>query len=107
MPASHALDSSSTAATALDRLSEFLNDHRGAIEPQGDFENFEDGLQKLFAEAQSEVVGAELSRHDLDVPFVTIGGVGHRRVLRSSSTYVTASGEVEVTRTLYRHGGLR
>ena len=105
MPASHARQApSTTSSSALDRLAAFLAAHSRATEPAGELEPFERGLRELFAQALAEVVGTELSRYDLDVPFVTIGGVGHRRVLRSASTYVTASGKVEVSRTLYRHG---
>jgi hypothetical protein len=46
-------------------------------------------------------MGEELGRFDIEVPGVDIDGVPHRRVLRSSQTYMTAAGPVSVERTLY------
>ena len=46
-------------------------------------------------------MGEELARFDIDAPSVDIDGVAHRRVLRSSQTYMTAAGPVSVGRTLY------
>jgi len=103
MQGSHAILTESSLSP-LEQLSQFLAQHQAASEPHEDFEAFERELTELFARAQSEVTGAELARHDVDVPVVLVRGVAHRRVLRCKSTYVTASGEVEVTRTLYRKG---
>jgi len=105
MPGSHAAETPSTPASAIDRLSGFLADRRGSGERADHFETFERELRELFSLAQAEVIGEELARQDLDVPVVLVDGVAHRRVLRCPSTYVTASGEVEVTRTLYRRAG--
>lgn len=38
----------------------------------------------------------------LDLPFVFINGEMHRRACRCAQSYLTAAGEVSVTRTLYR-----
>jgi hypothetical protein len=46
-------------------------------------------------------MGEELERFDLDVPEVRVDGVPHRQVLRCAQTYLTASGPVSVTRSLY------
>jgi hypothetical protein len=44
---------------------------------------------------------------DVDKPQVVIEGKSHTRVGRFASTYYTDSGEVEVTRSLYREVGVR
>ena len=68
------------------------------------FERYEREVHALFVEAECEVVGAELESLDVDLPYVTIAGRRHNRVLRSSETYTSAVGPVTVTRTLYRAG---
>jgi hypothetical protein len=87
--------------SALDELRAFMNERRGARGPVTDFEAFEREAQGRFAAAQAEFVAEELARLDVDVPAVEIDGVGHRRVLRSPQTYMTAAGPVTVERTLY------
>jgi hypothetical protein len=51
---------------------------------------------------ERKAVEAMLSEGDIDAPAVLIDGKIHRRVLRSSQTYITAAGEVQVQRTLYK-----
>ena len=53
-------------------------------------------------EAERDIVAAEMARLDVDADAVVIGGKVHRLVLRQSQTYMTASGEVGVERTLGR-----
>ena len=48
-----------------------------------------------------EVVGHEVERFDIDLPFVTVDGIVHQRVLRCEDTYFCASGPVQVMRSLY------
>ena len=69
-----------------------------------DFECFEREVHALFVEAEREVLAGELESLDVDLPYVTIEGRRHHRVLRSSETYTSAAGPVTVRRTLYRAG---
>ena len=94
---------------AWNRLAAFLESRRRAPGPTADLEAFERDLHELFATAEAEAMGEELERFDLDVPEVVIDAVSHRRVLRCAQSYMTASGSVSVTRSLYstRHDGAR
>ena len=87
--------------SAWDRLAEFLDVRRAAGKPAGDFEAFERELHQMVVAAEAEAIGEELERHDLNAPEVFIDGVPHRQVLRCPQTYLTASGPVSVTRSLY------
>lgn len=95
--------------SAVEQLSSFIDQRRREHEPVSDLEAFERQLRRRFEAAQAEVMAEELGKFDVDVPAVEIGGVPHRRVLRSQQTYMTAAGPVPVMRTLYstRHDGER
>ena len=69
-----------------------------------DFERFEREAHALFVEAEREVLAGELESLDIDLPYVSIEGCTHHRVLRSSETYTSAVGPITVMRTLYRRG---
>ena len=66
-------------------------------------EGFERELRGVFAEAERGVVAEKLAQYDVDVPKLVIEGKSYRRVLRATSTYTCAAGEVPVLRSLYRH----
>lgn len=87
--------------SAVAALNAFIEKRRGAREPVTDLEAFEQQLRERFRAAEAEVMGEELARFDIDLPVVEIEGVAHRRVLRSSQTYMTASGPAVLERTLY------
>jgi len=90
-----------TATTAWDQLESFLADRRSARRPVDNLEAFEAELRKMFAAAEAEALGEELTRFDIDTPVVTIEGVPHRRVLRCENEYLTSCGPVRVCRSLY------
>ena len=86
-------------------ICELSNDLRELSEqtsPQQDFERFEREVHQRFVAAERAVLAGELQRLDVDLPEVTIGGRRHRRVLRSTETYLSAVGPITVLRTLYR-----
>ena len=88
-------------------ICELSNDLRVLSEqapPQQDFERFERAVHQRFVAAERAVLGGELQRLDVDLPEVTIGARRHRRVLRSTETYLSAVGPITVQRTLYRAG---
>ena len=66
------------------------------------FEDFERELHVLFAQTECAVTEEALARQDVDLPFVFIDGVMHRRACRCAQSYLSAAGAVSVTRTLYR-----
>ena len=80
--------------TAVSKLEQFLLERRGARQPVDDLQEFERELHSLFAAAEAEVVGHEVERFDIDLPFVTVDGIVHQRVLRCEDTYFCASGPV-------------
>lgn len=88
---------------ALARLRQFL-DKEGMSTGTGpkEFAEFERKLHERVMEVEREVVGEALADADVDAPAVTIDGRLHRKVLRSSETYMTAAGPVRVARSLYK-----
>ena len=56
--------------TAVSKLKQFLLERRGARQPVDDLQEFERELHSLFAAAEAEVVGHEVERFDIDLPFV-------------------------------------
>jgi hypothetical protein len=87
---------------AMDKLRRFLEERRRSGRPTGDFEKFEEDLQRMAAEVVAEAAGEELSRYDVDAPWVEIEGIPHRRVLRCEEEYFTPMGPTRVMRSLYR-----
>jgi len=87
--------------SALDRLARVVKQRRG--QPfTGDFNDFERELGERLREVGREVLKDELAKADVDSEAVLIEGTEHRRVLRSSETYMTSMGPVTVERTLYK-----
>lgn len=101
MTASPNQTAAASKSPSWERLEQFLEARRAAHEPVTDFEAFERELREMFAAAEAEAVGDELSRFDVDLPAVQVDGVLHRRVLRCEQAYMTAAGSVTVTRSLY------
>lgn len=87
----------------LDGVRRFLKDH--AMTPKTgarSFYDFEKALHARMLEAEREIVGEVMAASDVDADAIEIRGRVHRRVLRSRQTYMTACGEVEVERWLYK-----
>lgn len=87
----------------LDGIRKFLEDHAmhgktGARE----FYEFEKSLHQRLLEAEREIVADVMGASDVDADAIEIDGRVHRRVLRSQQTYMTACGEVQVERWLYK-----
>ena len=87
----------------LDGIRKFLEDHAmqgktGARE----FYEFEKTLHEKMLQAEREIVGDVMAASDVDADALEIDGRVHRRVLRSRQTYMTACGEVEIERWLYK-----
>ena len=100
MPVFHAPARRTTTRSisqSLDRLDTALRKLSGRAPAGEDFERFEREVHALFAEAEREMLSGELEALDVDLPYVTIEGRRHHRVLRSSETYMSAAGSVTVT----------
>jgi hypothetical protein len=66
------------------------------------FEQFERELHERVMEVERDLVAEELAKADIDREALLVDGVRYRRVLRSTQTYQTAAGAVQVERTLYK-----
>lgn len=87
----------------LDGVRKFLEDHPmvGNSGPR-EFYDFEKALHARLMEAEREIIGSVMSAADVEADALEIAGRVHRRVLRSSQTYMTAAGPVIVERWLYK-----
>ncbi len=101
MSPSHAARAEPTGSSAWDALQAFLQKRRASKQPVPNFEEFEARLHELVAAMESEAVGEELARFDVDAPVILVEGVPHRRVVRCEETYFTPAGPVRVARSLY------
>ena len=66
------------------------------------FEDFENELHALFAQAEQDVLAEDLQKLDINEPCIKIDDTLYHRVLRCHKTYQSAAGAVRVSRTLYR-----
>ena len=87
----------------LDGVRRFLEDHAmtGKTGPR-DFYEFERTLHERLLEAEREIVADVMAASDVEADAIEIEGRVHRRVLKSTQTYMTACGEVAVERWLYK-----
>jgi hypothetical protein len=67
-----------------------------------EFYEFEKTLHERLLEAEREIVADVMAASDVEADAIEIEGRIHRRVLRSQQTYMTACGEVQVERWLYK-----
>jgi hypothetical protein len=88
---------------ALRGIRSFVDAHRMKHREGGSgFADFERGLHAEVMKLEREIVAEELARADIETDVVLVDGVEHRRVLRAEHSYMTAGGEVRVSRTLYK-----
>ena len=94
-------EASKSKPTTMNKIFQLLQKRMESLESIADFEQFEKKLSEIFAAAECEVLGLELSRFDINVPAITIGGIPHRQVLRCAETYFSGAGPVRIERSLY------
>ena len=87
---------------ALNRLNRYVEDLQRRRQPIESMEAFEREVRQLMAEVEQEVVGEGLSQFDIDAPVVEVDGRCYRQVYRGPKRYLSAAGEVQVERSLYR-----
>jgi hypothetical protein len=90
-------------ARVLDGIKKFLDTHAMAGKTGArEFYDFEKALHERLLEAEREIVADVMAASDVDADAIEVEGRVLRRVLRSRQTYMTACGEVEVERWLYK-----
>ena len=91
---------------AMQRLGQFVREHERLWQnTTPGFEQFERDLHKQMVELEQELLAAELARYDVDAEQIEVEGVRYHPVWVDTETYLTAAGEVQVERHLYRPAG--
>jgi len=91
---------------AAQRLGHFVRAQAGVWQSTTpSFEEFEHDLHQHLVELEQELLAAELARYDVDTPQIEVAGVRYHPVWVDTETYLTAAGEVQVERHLYRPAG--
>lgn len=87
----------------LDGIRKFLEDFdmKSGMSAR-EFYEFEKALHEQMRRAEQEIVSNAMAASDVDADAIEVEGRVLRRTLRSSQTYMTACGEVQVERWLYR-----
>lgn len=93
----------SPAAQALRQFVQKRHSTWGTGTPE--FETFEKELHGLMMAWERSVLADELAQYDVTAEQIEVGGVEYHPVLRSTATYMTAAGSVQVERHLYRPAG--
>lgn len=87
----------------LDGIRKFLETHAMAGKTGArEFYEFEKALHERMLAAEREIVADVMAASDVDADAIEVECRVLRRVLRSRQTYMTACGEVEVERWLYK-----
>ncbi len=97
-------------ATALSELLEEVSEQVkrvGGLSPTTKYEVFEGTLRDHVGAIECAAHEAALAALDVDEPRVRIDGVDHVRVGRHATTFMSQTGGVPVTRSLYRRAGNR
>ena len=84
------------------RLNDYIEELGRRRRPMDTLEVFEREVHQLIRAVEQEVIGEGLSRWDLNVPVVEVGGRRYKQVYRGEKSYLSAAGEVRVERSLYR-----
>ena len=91
---------------AICQLRQFIRAHEQAWQGKTpDFEQFEHELHEQVMALERELLTTELARYDVQAEDIEVGGVAYHPVWVNTETYLTAAGEVQVERHLYRPAG--
>lgn len=91
---------------ALQELGQFVRQRQGAWQSgTPSFEQFEQELHQQVMTLERELLARELARYDVAAEQIEVAGVTYHPVWEDTETYLTAAGEVEVERHLYRPAG--
>src|SRR3970282_769952 len=69
------------------------------------FEQFEREVHEQVMALERELLAMELAHYDVDAEQIEVAGVSYHPVWEDTETYLTAAGEVQVQRHLYRPAG--
>ncbi len=89
---------------AVQQLEHKLTVLRQQNSPIRHFEDDDNDVHRLFAQAERDVLAEDVSGLDINVPAVEVNGTCYHRTLLCSETYPSAASSVQVLRTLYRNG---
>ena len=93
-------------SAAVQRLGQFVRERQGAWQVcSPSFEQFEQELHEHVMAVERELLAAELAHYDVDASEIEVAGVCYHPVWVDTETYLTAAGEVQVQRHLYRPAG--
>jgi hypothetical protein len=99
-------ETSDLQSSALQGLRQFvLNWREQWATGMPDFEQFEHELHQRVQAIERELLAEDLARYDVTAKQIEVEGVTYRPTLRSTATYLTAAGEVTISRNLYRPPG--
>jgi len=99
-------EKSDLQSPALEGLRQFVLEWREQwATDTPDFERFEHELHKQVMSIEREFLADELARYDVTAKQIEVEGVKYRQTLTSTETYLTAAGEVTVSRNLYCPSG--
>lgn len=89
-------------ASALEKLVRLIESRKGRPLVE-DFNRFERELAERLRGVGRQVLGEEMAKGEVDAEAVLIDGEEHRRVLKSTETYMTTMGPVTVERSLFKN----
>lgn len=90
----------------FDALRKYLQDRRRQpVGEPGQFEEHEKELHRLLSICEAELLAEDLTRHDIDAPYIEVEGVRYRKALRAGQTYTGQAGPLRVERHLYEPVG--
>ncbi len=95
----------SKQGNALRRLNTYIEDLYQRKNPIESLEAFEREVHQLTVEVEQEILSEGLSQFDIQAEVVEVGGQVYRHVLRSEKSYLSAAGEIQIERSLYRANG--
>ncbi len=95
----------SKRSNALHRLNTYIEDLYQRKNPIESLEVFEREVHQLTVEVEQEIVAEGLSQFDIQAKVVEVDGQLYRHVLRSEKSYLSAAGEIQIERSLYRANG--
>ncbi len=95
----------SKQSLALERLNTYIEDLYRRKTPIESLEVFEREVHELTVEVEQEIVAEGLSQFDIQAKVVEVDGQLYRHVLRSEKSYLSAAGEIQIERSLYRANG--
>lgn len=99
-------EKSDLQSPALEGLRQFVLEWREQwATDTPDFESFEHELHKRITSVERELLADEMTRYDVTAKQIEVEGVKYRQTLTSTESYLTAAGEVTVSRNLYCPSG--